>query len=73
MTPVPASPTGHPIQPPDPWDGDSPARGNGWPVEGAGVGAYYTPARILAIIEPCMGSGSWLAELASNPPFEVTR
>lgn len=48
----------------------------GWrgvPVEVASdpapVGMYYTPPVILAIIEPEAGSGAFLAELASNPPW----
>lgn len=32
-------------------------------------GMYYTPASVLAIIEPQAGSGAWLGELAQNPPW----
>lgn len=32
-------------------------------------GMYYTPASVLRIIEPQIGSGAFLAELASNPPW----
>lgn len=35
----------------------------------APVGMYYTPASLLAIIDPQAGSGAFLAELVQNPPW----
>lgn len=32
-------------------------------------GMYYTPRAIIEIIEPCVGSGAFLVELAQNPPW----
>lgn len=43
--------------------------GRHWEAEARPVGAYYTPRAVLDIIEPSMGSGAFLAELASNPPW----
>ena len=33
------------------------------------LGAYYTPAAIVAFVEPASGSGSYLVEIAENPPY----
>lgn len=43
--------------------------GEHWEAQARPVGAYYTPADVLAIIEPQTGSGAFLAEMASNPPW----
>lgn len=43
--------------------------GEHWEAGARPVGAYYTPRRVLDVIEPSMGSGAFLAELAQNPPW----
>lgn len=43
--------------------------GRHWEAGERPAGAYYTPRAVLDIIEPQAGSGAFLAELASNPPW----
>jgi len=57
---TPASPTGHPINPPVARDGDSPA-GNGWPVEGAGAIPYHPLTTMLGVAVPLI-----IADLAAG-------
>lgn len=37
-------------------------------AEPRSIGAYYTPERVLRVIDPAAGSGAWLGELVENPP-----
>lgn len=43
--------------------------GRHWEADLSLPAVYYTPRRIIEIIEPQAGSGAFLTELASNPPW----
>lgn len=43
--------------------------GRHWEADQRQPSTYYTPASVLRIIEPQIGSGAFLVELAQNPPW----